>query len=63
VTIEKLVYGGDGLARLAPEKGHERGKTVFVPFVLPEEVAEVTSVVSRRGFERARLDQVVKTSP
>ncbi len=34
VRIEKLVYGGTGLAR------HE-GQTVFVPFVLPDEQVEV----------------------
>src|SRR5215467_13741591 len=38
LTIEKLVYGGDGL-------GHADGNTIFVPYVLPgEEVrAEITS--------------------
>ncbi len=34
VSIEKLVYGGDGLA-------HEGGRTVFVPFVLPGEEVRV----------------------
>ena len=62
ITIEKLVYGGDGLARLAPEPGHERGKTVFVPFVLPGEVAEVATVESRRGFERATLKELITPS-
>ena len=62
ITIEKLVYGGDGLARLAPEPGRERGKTVFVPFVLPEEVAEVATVESKPGFERAKLTRLVKAS-
>ena len=32
LEIEKLVYGGDGLARL-PADEHGRGKTAFVPFV------------------------------
>ena len=62
ITIEKLVYGGDGLARLAPEPGRERGKTVFVPFVLPGEVAEVATVESKPGFERAKLAQLIKLS-
>ena len=31
VRIEKLVYGGDGLA-------HHDGHTVFVPLVLPGEL-------------------------
>jgi tRNA/tmRNA/rRNA uracil-C5-methylase (TrmA/RlmC/RlmD family) len=35
VTIEKLIYGGDGLARIpGPGPGGGRGKAVFVPFVL-----------------------------
>ena len=62
ITIEKLVYGGDGLARLAPEPGRERGKTVFVPFVLPGEVAEVATIESKPGFERAKLAKLIKTS-
>jgi len=35
VSIEKLVYGGDGLA-------HEGERTVFVPFVLPGEEVRVS---------------------
>jgi len=39
LTIEKLVYGGDGLARLpADERG--RGKAAFLPFVLEGEKVE-----------------------
>ena len=30
LSIEKLIYGGDGLA-------HSDGNTVFVPYVLPGE--------------------------
>src|SRR5215470_2034591 len=33
LAIEKLVYGGDGLARLPGPDG--RSRAVFVPFVLP----------------------------
>src|SRR5262250_3042703 len=41
LTIEKLIYGGDGLARLpADERG--RGKAVFVPFVLAGEIVEAS---------------------
>ncbi len=53
LEIEKLVYGGDGLARL-PADEHGRGKTVFVPFVLPGEQVEASVVESRPGFVRAR---------
>lgn len=61
LTIEKLVYGGDGLARL--QSGEERAKAVFVPFVLPGERIEATAVEERPGFARARLDRVLTPSP
>lgn len=57
LTIEKLVYGGDGLARL-PE-----GKTVFMPFVLPAEEVSATIVQEKSSFARATADQVLKPSP
>src|ERR1700688_1832298 len=55
-TIEKLVYGGDGLARLD-------GKVVLTPHVLPGEVvrAEVERVKS--DLFRGRLIQVISPSP
>jgi len=61
LTIEKLVYGGDGLARLEQPDG--KRKTVFVPLVLPGERVEATVVEERPGFARARLDRVLKASP
>ncbi len=62
LTIEKLVYGGDGLARLP---GDERGpgKTVFVPFSIDGEQAEAEIVEEKPGFARARLQRVIKPSP
>lgn len=57
LTIEKLVYGGDGLARL-PE-----GKTVFMPFVLPQEEISATIIQEKSSFARATADQVLKPSP
>lgn len=56
VIIEKLVYGGDGLAR------HD-GATVFVPFVLPAERTTVEPVERKKDFVRARLLRVVDSSP
>jgi 23S rRNA (uracil1939-C5)-methyltransferase len=49
VTIEKLVYGGCGLARIG-------GRVVLAPFVLPGEIARVR--VDETGFE-ADLEEVV----
>jgi 23S rRNA (uracil1939-C5)-methyltransferase len=40
LTIEKLIYGGDGLARLPAEGDARKGKVVFVPFTLPGEGIE-----------------------
>ena len=59
--IEKLVYGGDGLARL-PADEHGRGKAVFVPFVLPGEEVEASVLQGRPGFVRASLDRVLVPS-
>ncbi len=61
-TIEKLVYGGDGLARL-PADEHGRGKAVFMPFVLEGERVEATISEQRPGFARARLENIVEASP
>lgn len=62
LTIEKLIYGGDGLARLpADERG--RGKAVFVPFVLAQEKLEATVLQQKSGFARARVNRIVEASP
>jgi len=60
-TIEKLIYGGEGLARLpADEKG--RGKAVFVPFVLEGEKIDATLVEEKAGFARARVETIREAS-
>ena len=56
LTTEKMIYGGDGLAR-SPE-----GKTVFVPFVLPGEEVTVEITDEKTGFIRANLKEVVQAS-
>ena len=62
LTIEKLVYGGDGLARL-PADEHGRGKAVFLPFVLEGETVEASLLEQKSGFARARADNIVHASP
>ena len=62
LTIEKLVYGGDGLARL-PADEHGRGKAVFLPFVLEGETVEASLLEQKRGFARARVGQILQASP
>lgn len=61
LKIEKLVYGGDGLARL-PADDHGPGKSVFVPFVLDGETVEAEITEQKPGFSRARLERIVEPS-
>src|SRR5262249_30253752 len=61
LTVDKMIYGGDGLARM-PANEHGPGKAVFVPLVLPGEQVEVTIAEQRAGFARAELQQVVRPS-
>lgn len=55
LRIEKLVYGGDGLA-------HHDGRTVFVPLVLPGERVTAEPVEEKKKFLRARLENVDEPS-
>jgi 23S rRNA (uracil1939-C5)-methyltransferase len=60
LTIEKMVYGGDGLARVPQASG--RNKTVFVPFVLPGERIEAAVVEEKSGYSRAKAAGVLQAS-
>ncbi len=55
ITIEKLIYGGEGLAR------HD-GSTFFVPYVLPAERVAVAEVERKKKFVRARVEKVLEAS-
>ncbi|HVB35729.1 MAG TPA: 23S rRNA (uracil(1939)-C(5))-methyltransferase RlmD [Candidatus Acidoferrales bacterium] len=55
MKIEKLVYGGEGLA-------HENGEAVFVPFVLPGEEVELETSARKKKFVRGRLAHVLTPS-
>jgi len=61
LAVEKLVYGGDGLARL-PADEHGRGKAMFVPFVLEGEKVEAALLEQKPGFARGRLDRILEPS-
>ena len=54
--IEKLVYGGDGLARIG-------GRVVFIPGTAAGEavIARITQLKS--GFARARLCEIIEPAP
>ena len=57
VHIEKLIYGGSGLARL------NDGRAVFVPGVLPGEQVLVNLRRKRKGVLEASLIRVISPSP
>lgn len=61
LTIEKMIYGGDGLARL-PADQQGRGKAVFVPFVLPGERIEASVRDDKRGFARGKMESLLEAS-
>jgi 23S rRNA (uracil1939-C5)-methyltransferase len=52
LTIEKLIYGGEGL-------GRADGRVVFAPFVLPGERVLVEPTSVKGGLIRARLHEVL----
>jgi len=64
LTIEKLIYGGDGLARLpadfSGDEARGRGKAVFLPFVLAGEKIEATLTEQKPGFARAKVDSIAE---
>lgn len=62
LTIEKLVYGGDGLARL-PADENGKGKAAFLPFTLPGEQVDAELVEEKPGFVRARAAKILQASP
>jgi 23S rRNA (uracil1939-C5)-methyltransferase len=56
LSIEKLVYGGDGLA-------HADGNTAFVPYVMPGEEVRADVKQQRNKLIWARLLEVTSPSP
>ena len=67
LDIEKLIYGGDGLARLpaglSGNKACGRGKAVFLPFVLAGEKIEAALTEEKSGFARAQASAILEPSP
>lgn len=61
LKIDKLIYGGDGFARL-PANEQGRGKAVFMPFVLAGERVEAVIVEEKSGYVRARAEKILAAS-
>ncbi|HEV2691096.1 MAG TPA: TRAM domain-containing protein, partial [Bryobacteraceae bacterium] len=61
LSIEKLIYGGDGLARTAAG-ADGRSMAVFVPFVLPGERVEAEIAHQKPGFARSLVTRLVEPS-
>jgi 23S rRNA (uracil1939-C5)-methyltransferase len=62
LNIEKMIYGGDGLARM-PADASGKGKAVFVPFVLPGEKVEASLRNEKPGYAQGKLEKIIATSP
>jgi 23S rRNA (uracil1939-C5)-methyltransferase len=60
LQIEKMVYGGSGLAHQT--EGEHAGRTVFVPFTLPGELVEARIHGQKNAFGEASLIQVLTAS-
>jgi 23S rRNA (uracil1939-C5)-methyltransferase len=56
LSIEKLVYGGDGLA-------HADGNTVFVPYVIPGEQVRANVKARKKKLAWTQAPEVVSASP
>lgn len=57
LEIEKMVFGGEGLAR-APS-----GKVVFVPYTLPGELVRVVIFEEYKDYARGLVHEILSASP
>lgn len=55
VRIERVVYGGLGLARVAAESNDLKSSVAFVPYALPGELVEVATTATKDQFELVRI--------
>lgn len=56
VTIEKLVYGGDGLAHIGTQ-------AVFVPFAATGDQLRIRITEVERNYARAVIEEIIEPSP
>lgn len=57
VEIEKIIFGGDGLARLP------NGKVVFVPFVIPGERVKIRIQKDHGDYMEGEVEEIIEASP
>lgn len=62
LTIEKVIYGGQGLARLPADDAARGGLSIFVPFTLPGEIVEAEITQEHRGYSVADAQKIVDAS-
>ena len=62
LTIDKVIYGGQGLARIPADDAARAGLSVFVPFTLPGEIVEAEITQEHRGYSVAQARQIVEAS-
>jgi 23S rRNA (uracil1939-C5)-methyltransferase len=63
LKVEKLIYGGDGLARLPSTEPERAGKAVFIPFTIPGELVQAKIIEQKPGFARARPENILAAAP
>ena len=62
LTIDKVIYGGQGLARIPADSDARGGMSVFVPFSLPGEIVEAEITQQHRGYCVGEARQIVQAS-
>ena len=62
LSIEKVIYGGQGLARIPEGSGPQSGMRVFVPFTLPGETVEAEITGAHRGYCEGILQSIEQPS-
>ena len=62
LAIEKIIYGGQGLARIPAECGPQSGMRIFVPFTLPGELVEAEIAEEHRGYCVGDVRQIERAS-
>ncbi len=63
LRVEKLAYGGNGIARLDAGADGGRGYVVFVSGALPGDLVRAVVTKRKRGYAEARTLEVLEPSP